>query len=230
MRYNITDERLKMIVDELGEEYKDLLIANVLDNSSETDIELINISDVIRLDVNTKANLRSTKKYRRANRINTMVSLVGVMYALVGLVMLMLGELAENRTMMIMSLLLLFIGIFVALFSILIANFARNRLNNNSSRHKEMDPIEIVNRWKLIEALIHELMPNDEALLFSDVLDVLVDTKMVSEDDVSIINRILFLRNHIVHNPGSKINASQTELKEILRQADKLIAKLKKFV
>ena len=56
MKYNISDYRLKVIVDELGEEYKDLLIESILGDMHENDADLINPSDLIRLDVATKSN------------------------------------------------------------------------------------------------------------------------------------------------------------------------------
>lgn len=62
MKYNISDYKLKVIVDELGEEYKDLLIERILGDMHENDADLINPSDLIRLDVATKSNLRIDKK------------------------------------------------------------------------------------------------------------------------------------------------------------------------
>ena len=45
MKYNISNYRLKGIVEELGEEYKDLLIEHILDDMQEVDADLINPSD-----------------------------------------------------------------------------------------------------------------------------------------------------------------------------------------
>ena len=47
MKYNALDYKLKVIVDELGEEYKDLLIERILDDMHETDADLINPSDLM---------------------------------------------------------------------------------------------------------------------------------------------------------------------------------------
>ena len=44
MKYNVSDNKLKIIIDELGEEYKDLLIERVLDDTHETDADAINPS------------------------------------------------------------------------------------------------------------------------------------------------------------------------------------------
>ena len=89
MKYNISDYKLKVIVDELGEEYKDLLIERILGDMHENDADLINPSDLIRLDVTTKSNLRIDKRVQRKNRMLSMISLLGIIYALFGLMLMM---------------------------------------------------------------------------------------------------------------------------------------------
>ena len=89
MKYNFSDSKLKVIVDELGEEYKDLLIEQILNDMNEIDADQINPSDLIRLDVTTKSNLRADRKSQRLNRMSTLISLLGVVYAILGLMIMM---------------------------------------------------------------------------------------------------------------------------------------------
>lgn len=56
LKYNISNKKLKLIIDELGEEYKDMLITKTLSESGELDVDEITPSELMRLDVETKNN------------------------------------------------------------------------------------------------------------------------------------------------------------------------------
>lgn len=132
MKYNISDYKLKIIVDELGEEYKDLLIECILGDMHENDADLINPSDLIRLDVTIKSNLRIDRKVQRKNRMLSMISLLGIIYALFGLILMMWGEVRDTiryDSIMMMSFVLIFLGLFVALFSLIFKNREEYDLN-----------------------------------------------------------------------------------------------------
>ena len=233
MKYNISDYKLKVIVDELGEEYKDLLIERILGDMHENDADLINPSDLIRLDVATKSNLRIDKKVQRQNRMLSMISLLGIVYALLGLMLMMWSEVRDTvryDSIMMMSFVLIFLGLFVALFSLLFKNMGRLRPQYYRGQSHTISPYEVINKWKEIEALIHELTPEEDTLSLSSMVSNLKDTQIISEQDIKIMNQLLNIRNQIVHGQDNKHNLSQEELRSILLQADKIISKMKKIV
>lgn len=233
MKYNISDYKLKVIVDELGEEYKDLLIERILGDMHENDADLINPSDLIRLDVTTKSNLRTDKRVQRKNRMLSMISLLGIIYALFGLMLMMWSEVRttiQYDSIMMMAFILIFMGLFVAMFSLLFKNMIRIRPQYYRGQSHIISPYEVVNKWKEIEALIHELTPEEDTLSLSSMVSNLKDTQIISEQDIKIINQLLNIRNQIVHGQDNKYNLSQEELRSILLQADKIISKMKKIV
>ena len=224
MKYNISDYKLKVIVDELGEEYKDLLIERILGDMHESDADLINPSDLIRLDVTTKSNLRIDKRVQRKNRMLSMISLLGIIYALFGLMLMMWSEVRttiQYDSIMMMAFILIFMGLFVAMFSLLFKNMIRIRPQYYRGQSHTIAPYEVVNKWKEIEALI---------LSLSSMVSNLKDTQIISEQDIKIMNQLLNIRNQIVHGQDNKHNLSQEELRSILLQADKIISKMKKIV
>lgn len=232
MKYNVSDYRLKIIVDELGEEYKDLLIEHILDDMHETDADQINPSDLIRLDVTIKSNLRNARKVQRQNRMFSMISLLGIIYALFGLMLMMWSELKNTfryDSMMMMSLVLIFIGLFVALFSLVFKNMVRMRPQYYKGQNNTIPPYEVISKWKEIEALVHELTPEEDSLSLSSMMTNLKDTKIISDQDILTIYQLLNVRNQIVHGQNEKYDLSQTELRAILLQADKVISKMKKL-
>lgn len=233
MKYNISDYKLKVIVDELGEEYKDLLIERILGDMHENDADLINPSDLIRLDVTTKSNLRIDKRVQRKNRMLSMISLLGIIYALFGLMLMMWSEVRttiQYDSIMMMAFILIFMGLFVAMFSLLFKNMIRIRPQYYRGQSYIISSYEVVNKWKEIEALIHELTPEEDTLSLSSMVSNLKDTQIISEQDIKIINQLLNIRNQIVHGQDNKYNLSQEELRSILLQADKIISKMKKIV
>lgn len=233
MKYNISDYKLKIIVNELGEEYKDLLIERILDDMHETDADLINPSDLIRLDVTTKSYLRTSQKTQRQNRMFSMISLLGIIYALLGLMIMMWSELKHtilyNSTMML-SFALIFMGLFVSLLALLFKNTFKIHPRYYMKQSHTITSYEVINKWKEIEALIHELTPEENVFSLSSMLTNLKDTKIISEQDIQIINRLLGIRNQIAHGKNAECDVSQTELRNILLQTDKIIAKMKKIV
>lgn len=233
MKYNISDYKLKVIVDELGEEYKDLLIERILGDMHENDADLINPSDLIRLDVATKSNLRIDKKVQRQNRMLSMISLLGIVYALLGLMLMMWSEVRNTvryDSIMMMSFVLIFLGLFVALFSLLFKNMGRLRPQYYRGQSHTISTYEVINKWKEIEALVHELTPEEDTLSLSSMVSNLKDTQIISDQDIEIINQLLNIRNQIVHGQDNKCSLSQAELRTILLHADKIISKMKKLV
>ena len=67
MKYRINDSKIKNIVDELGEEYKDLLIKIVLEGNNEVDVDNLLVSDLIKTDIQIKERLRSQNRQRKRN-------------------------------------------------------------------------------------------------------------------------------------------------------------------
>lgn len=232
MKYNVSDNKLKIIIDELGEEYKDLLIERVLDDTNETDADLINPSDLIRLDVATKSKLRVDKKLQRQNRLYSMISSLGIAYALAGLFFMLWGQIREAArydSITMISYVLIFMGLFVVMSARLLKKI-KLRTKYYGGQNRTISSYEIINKWKEIEALVHELTPDSNALSLSSMVKNLKDTKIISEQDIETINQLLKIRNQIVHGTDNKYDLSQPELRAILIQADKIIAKMKKMV
>ena len=233
MKYNVSDPKLKIIIDELGEEYKDLLIERILDDAHETDADLINPSELIRLDVATKSKLRVDKKMQRQNRLYSTISLLGIMYALLGFMIMLLRQIEETiryDSLTMISFILIFVGLFVAILSLLFRKMSGIRSQYYRGQNRTISPYEIINKWKEIEALVHELTPDSDTLSLSSMVKNLEDTKIISKQDIEAINQLLKIRNQIVHGSDNKCDFSQAELRTILIQADKIIAKMKKLV
>ena len=232
MKYNIADQKLKFIIGELGEEYKDLLIEQLLDDMHEADADQINPFDLIRLDVAVKSDLRRSKKRRRQNQMFSLLSMIGIIYALLGLVLFMWSELRSSLrvdSMLMISVLFICIGLFLLLLTSQIDNLM-TRSQHYKRQGWSISPYEFVDKWKEVEALITELTPHENTLSLSSMIANLREARIISEQDKEIISYLLLIRNQIVHSRSIKLELSQQELRSILTAADKLISKLKKLI
>lgn len=231
MKYNISDYKIKVIVDELGEEYKDLLIERVLADMNELDVDLINPSDLVKLDVTTKYTLQQDRKNQRFNRMSTVTFLMGILYALMGvLYMWWIGYSIRNNPTMMVGFLLVFIGLLVSLCSLIFKYSLKMRPRYYKNHKYIVSPYEIVNKWKEIEALINQLTPEKDSLSLTSMIANLKESRIISDQDQEFINQLLHIRNKAVHSRDIEDSISQTELRSILVRADEVIVKMRKLI
>ena len=77
----ISDEKIKRYLDELGEEYKVMLLEQLVTNSNT--LEELSISELIRLDEDVKYYLRTKDNDKRKNKYYVL----GILYVFMGLFM-----------------------------------------------------------------------------------------------------------------------------------------------
>lgn len=231
MKYNISNEKLKLIIDELGEEYKDMLITKTLSNSNEVDVDEIVLSELIRVDIEVKKRLSSDKAEYKRNRTLTLISLLGLMYAMLGVFVMMFGELDEymfKSTTDMIAILCIAIGLFISMMSIFMKSFP-SRLHGNSTNNS-LSHYEILNKWKEIEAIIIQLTPEEKQSTLKKMMDYLEEIKILNAEDRLNINLLLNYRNRLVHSSYEKGELSSKESKELIKKADDIIQKLKLLI
>ena len=231
MKYNISNEKLKMIVDELGEEYKDMIITKSLSNSKEIDVDEIVPSDLIRIDLEVKSSLTMDEHEYKRKRIYTLSSMVGVMYAIMGLFLLIYKELDnymfEEPTTLI-SIMCIFIGLIISLMASFMKIYPRRRRYsfsvNNTSHY------EIISKWKELEALIIQLTPEEKQGTLKEMIGYLKETNIINSDDTLMIREILNYRNRIVHSSIEDDKPSLEYTRQLLKKTNEIIQKLKKII
>lgn len=231
MKYDIENKRINEILDELGEEYKNLLIEKALSQHKEYDVNQINISTLLKLDEKTKESLVTDERQYKRNRYLSILSIIGLFYTLFGLILLIYNQIGDSikyEPMAMMPLLSIIIGLFATLFSILMKNFPymSHYKNKDTSKYFNYD---IVNTWKQIEGLLIQLTPTEENMTLNSMISSLLDLKLLSKDDALSIKKILSLRNQIVHSDNVEKQYTTNEIQSLLSDAHKIIRKLQRF-
>ena len=231
MKYNISEQNTKMIIDELGEEYKDILIERVLEETDEIDVDRISLSDLVRLDIATKARLRSNKKTRNKRKMYSYIAALGLAYVCIG-AFLMLYNSFDNHTLRDNSLEL--ISVFFTIFGFLTTGLSmillKNKSTNLQSENRIISEYEIINKWKEIEVLIVQLMPENNKLSLNAMIKQLSDTSIISSEDGEVIKKILKIRNQVVHMRPTDYTFTQPELEMLFSKSDEIIRKMNRIV
>lgn len=231
MKYDIENKKIIDMLDELGEEYKDLLVEKALSQHQEYDVDQINLSTLIRLDEKAKEYLLVNEQNNKRNRRLSFFSIIGLIYTLLGLMLLVYDQSEKSYgfdLMTRMSFLIIMIGLFILLFSLLMKSIPY------SSRYQSKDTsnyfnYKIINIWKQIEGLLVQLTPVEENLSLNRMISNLMDLKLLSENDALTINKILNLRNQVVNSNNIEKSYTTNEIQKLLRDSNNIIKKLEKF-
>ena len=233
MKYRINDSKIKNIVDELGEEYKDLLIKIVLEGNNEVDVDNLLVSDLIKTDIQIKERLRSQNRQRKSNRLFNIMSILGIIYSLLGLMMFTIFQLEKSiyeDPFIMISIVFVFVGFFITIISFLMRHIMSSRINLSKKMQESDCQMEIIDKWKIIEGLIYQLVPEREKMSLASAIRYLYKEKMLSDDQLLIIDKLRVARNNIVHSHGLNNFVLQQEMKQLLMEAKSIIIFLTKLI
>jgi len=232
MKYQITNRKLNVILDELAEEYKDLLVEATLSQKNEIDIDNISISDLTKIDIETKERLKNRSKNYKISRISYLVSMIGLIYSLIGLMLMLVSGTESNfynDPLSSVAIVCVFIGFVIAIFGMmikLIFNNKKIRANNKLSLDYE---IQLINKWRIIESLIYQITPQNDRLSLRSMINNLEQSKFISKEDIRTLNILMHYRNLILHNSPGNIELTD-EIKDVLEESQELIEKLSEII
>lgn len=231
MKYKIQNETLQKVIDELGEEYKDLLLFSVANSSKVIDFENISIPELIRQDIDTKLVLRKSIKKRKFDKMNNIFLAVSLFYIAIGLVMMFWSGMQERIVLspkLDMSLVIMITGLAFAVLALSAKQISR--LNLIRSDIYNMYPYLLVNKWKEVEGCISELESVGNTTKSKAVtLEILKKDKVLSESETKNLRKLLILRNKIIHTNIDELNLSKDDVKKIIEEADKTLKRLTKM-
>ena len=231
MKYKFSNEKIKYILDELGEEYKSLLIEKSLDNIGNVDVDNINLSELIELDIAIKKPLKTSKREQKRKRMFASTALLGLIYFMLGGVMLILSLYRTTMYSRIPSdlfVIVIFMGMLIFLLSVYASVFSD--LKRGKSSNKNINPYALFNSWKEIEALITQLTPDEYHKGPRTMVEYLSTNRMISKEEKKQILELLQIRNNIAHSSEDNLKMSKEEILQKITIADKIINDLSKLI
>ena len=232
MKYKLSDNTTKTLLQELGEEYKDLLIEQILKTENKIDVDEINLTDLVNLDIKVKNQIRKESITKRWDFTISALTIVGCLYIFIGLILLVVGvkkETFQFTSYLLFIIILIFLGFFITTISFLSEKGYKNKSKNNGG-NIDTESYEIVNKWKEVEALIRELTPDESSYSLQSMMENLKETNIISDEDFIQIEKLLVLRNQVVHHEKIDSEYSRTKIDTMLCEINKIIRKMSKFV
>lgn len=235
MSYYNNNQKLNKYLDELADEYKELLLQKLLENTS--DMENISISELIRIDTKTKEFLRENK----ANEFKKqrLLFMTGVAYITLGILVYLFLNLDQKGYIdfpSLFSILISYMGMLIIFMAFLLPYFNKYKSHNklmNKISNKSEDKVleyEIIMTWREFEGIANDLNNNRnmKPILPGKIIQMLFDEELITLKESEILKKLLKLRNIIVHSNNS--NFSKQELVSILNETKNIIEKLRKIL
>lgn len=228
MKYKVTNRKINFILDELAEEYKDLLIETALMKHNEFDIEKINISEITKIDIETKERLKNSVRNRRVEKISRLIYFIGMIYSLFGLMLIMLTENRDAITtnpLSVIAIICFYLGFIIVFLGFILKISLKGKRNKNTMSAYIDYEIQLINAWRTIESLIYQASPQNDSLSLRSMINNLEQAKILSKEDLRTINVLMHYRNKIIHDTlGERVQYN--DVKKLLIDAKGLIKKL----
>lgn len=230
MKYYISSKKLQLVVNELGEEYKDMLIEKMLNEYHTTDIDSLPISELLKLDVSIKERLVQNKQFEKRKRFYNLLASLGLMYSMLGIFLLFFQELKRSfstEPMNMLALSFIMMGLFVSFYGIMLKNLTLKRRSYSPAKNDSQNGYELVSLWKELEGLMIQLSPDNTPSSPSKLIQYLSENNFISEKDKNSITTLLKLRNETVHSTTSpRLELTHEEYSSLVKSIRNIITKL----
>lgn len=230
MLTNSNTEKIEKYLEELSEEYKDMLLKRLLETSDS--IENLSVSELLRIDSEIKKSL-ILENQKTQYRQRTMIS-AGMIYAIMGIVLLMSFEMVDSfkyEGMNLFALVLTFLGFMISLVGLMLPNnklLSSRRVAKKKQDDKSLLEYKVVKTWRALEGIATDIYTEREALSISSIISMFLEDGYIDIYEAKTLKGFLKMRNSIVHDTDN--NYSQDEILRMLKEAENILIKLTKTV
>ena len=233
---NITpnNEKIERYLDELADEYKELLFNALISRTK--DLDNLSVSELLRLDNEIKKPL--FENYQRQQRRRKMLQIAGLTYMLFGGLIFVAYELLDSNftpgthdTISLISIVIGFMGLFISIFSFMLPTIYQSSSKNIDRAEKNnlsFLEYKVVTKWRELEGIVNDISINTSVKTPRSVIEFLLESKFIDDDEYAILKEFLKMRNNIVHSAERRYSIE--EIKTLVEKIDKIIDKLKKIV
>ena len=233
---NITpnNDKIEKYLDELSEEYKELLFNALISRSKSLDD--ISVSELLRLDNEIKKPLLSD--YQRQQKRRKLFITAGVTYIIAGFCMFFIYSLmtsdfilSTDRIIPLMSLTISLVGLCVTAFSFVLPSTkidAYRALEHSKNETSKLIAYSVITQWRELEGIVNDLAESNNVSTPRSIIEYLLSNNLIDKEECNILKDFLKLRNSIVHS--SDVKYSTEEIKNALNNISQIIEKLKKIL
>ena len=234
MNISPNNEKIQKYLDELSEEYKELLFKALLERSKS--IDDISITELLRLDNEIKKPL--IENYQKQQKRRKMFFVYGLMYMFFGIIMLLMYYTIKSDIfhgtdgiVLLISIVVSVVGLFISAFSFVMPMSKANtsiQKNSTQTEATKLLSFEVITKWRELEGIVSDLAENNSTPTPRSVIEYLSSNNFIDKSEYIILKDFLKMRNNIVHS--SNVDISTDEIKTAINNVDQIIAKLKKIL
>lgn len=233
---NITpsNEKIEKYLDELADEYKELLFNALISRTK--DLDNLSVSELLRLDSEIKKPLFENNQ--RQQRRRRMLQIAGLSYMLFGFIIFFGYVLFDSRLIYgtfdvipLVSAIVGSIGLMIILFSFMIPTISQTsspKIYSKESSKFSIYEYKVVAKWRELEGIVNDISINSSVKAPRSIIEFLSDNKFIDEHEYLSLKEFLKIRNNIVHS--TEHTYSIEEIKNSVGEVDKIIEKLKRIV
>ena len=226
------NEKIQKYLDELSNEYKELLFKALLERSKSLDD--ISISELLRIDNEVKKPLYIG--YQRQQRQRKMLVYLGIIYIILGIFIYLIYSIKEfnfsaDSIFLLTSLIISSVGLCAIAFSFILptTKIGTYRATNNSkSETSKLLAYNVIAQWRELEGIVTDLAENNNVTTPRSVIEYLSSNNFIDKQESDTLREFLKLRNSIVHS--SEITHSPDEINEVSNKVSKIIEKLNRIL
>ena len=231
MNISPNNEKIEKYLDELASEYKMLLYKALVSRSKPLDD--LSVSELLRLDNEIKKPL--FEDYQRQQKRRRMLIVAGLTYMFMGVFTFFFfkiinGEYLYNRDTMVslVSGIISIVGLFITLYACQTLGIYPKRNVKRYEEYAALLEYEVVAKWREMEGIVNDISLNANVKTPRSIIDFLLENHFIDEKEHTILKDFLKMRNNIVHSNG--ISYSESDVKEIIDEVNKIIDRIKKIV
>lgn len=227
------DEKINRYLDEIAEDYKKLLLKNMIENSNS--IDELQIIDLLKVDAEIKKPLISG--YKKNQRRRKLFLSAGMLYICLGIFMLIISQILNQNQIDIIPLTSITISFAGAVISIFAFIPSRYRVSSSNKTKNIKDVFEdenkfidyiVVTKWRELEGIVESIYSKENlAIKRKSIIEVLVEYGYLNKNEEIIVKEFLKLRNQTVHTQESTFSLDKK--KELINEMTNIIEKIKKY-
>ncbi|MDE5885124.1 MAG: hypothetical protein K2H29_08650 [Oscillospiraceae bacterium] len=231
MNISPNNEKIEKYLDELADEYKELLYKALISRSRAFDN--LSVSELLRLDNEIKRPL--FEDYKRKQKRRRMLFKLGLMYILTGATLFIFSEITKGdflyHTENILQVASAIIGVFGMLISIY--SFASQQLDLFSKKHMneyedKYYEYEAIATWRELEGMVNDISINKNVKISHSIIEYLSEIQFINKEEYNILKEFLKMRNNIIHSNNNEY--SSDEIKEMLDKVNRIVDKIRKII
>lgn len=232
LKYPITNKRVNIVLDELADEYKNLLVEAVLVQQNEFNTENISLSEIVKIDMELKERLKNRSRNHRINKISYITTMIGIIYSLIGVMFLTITPLNgtfHDSAYFPISIICIFVGFIVAIIGLMVKVLSHNKITAIKKKIAMDYEVQIINTWRIVEELIRQIAPRNDVMSLRSMINYLEQSSIITKEDIKIIYSLMHCRNDIMHN-SLKEKTDTEEVRILLDRAHELVRKLSNVI